>query len=130
MTNDYVSDYAMLLTYEDECTLYLKRVKLIAQEVFKSLNCLNPGYAREILRDRPSHYPTRKPLDLYVPRVNQIKFGYRSYTYEAPTIWNSLPTEIRKSENFYMFKKLLSNWNGPTCRCNFCKYNIDEDLEE
>ena len=59
MTNDYVSDYAKLLADEDECTLYLKSIKLIAQEVFKSLNCLNPGYACEILRDRPSHYPTR-----------------------------------------------------------------------
>ena len=52
MTDDYVSDCATLLTYEDECTLYLKRVKLIVREVFKSLNCLNPGYACE---DRPSH---------------------------------------------------------------------------
>ena len=126
MTNDYNSDYAQLLEDKNECTLYLKRVKLIAQEVFKSINGLNPGYAREILRDRPSTYPTRR-LDLYVPKVNQITFGYRSYTYEAPTIWNSLPLDIRKSENFYMFKKLLGSWNGPSCRCNYCKFNITED---
>ena len=126
ITDDYESEYAQLLLKEDECTLYLKRVRLIAQEVFKSINGLNPDYAREILRDRPSHYPSRKPLDLYVPRVNQIKFGYRSYTYEAPSIWNSLPLDIRKSENFYIFKKLLNKWNGPACSCNFCQYNIDD----
>ena len=74
------SDYAQLFLNEDECTIYLKRVRLIAQEVFKSINGLNPDYARQILRDRPSQYPSRKPLDLYVPRVNQIKFGYRRYT--------------------------------------------------
>ena len=127
MTDNYTSDYAELLENENESTLYLKRVRIIAQEVFKSINGLNPGYTREILRDRPSRYPSRRPLDLYVPKVNQITFGYRSYTYEAPIIWNSLPLDIRKSENFYMFKKLLKSWNGPSCRCNFCKYNRNEN---
>lgn len=123
MTGNYTSDYAELLNSGNESTLYLKRVRIIAQEVFKSINGLNPGYTREILRDRPSRYPSRRPLDLYVPKVDQIKFGYRSYTYEAPIIWNSLPLDIRKSDNFYIFKKLLKSWNGPSCRCNFCKYN-------
>ena len=67
MTDNYTSDYAELLLSENESTLYLKRVRIIAQEVFKSLNGLNPGYTREILRDRPSRFPTRRPLDLYVP---------------------------------------------------------------
>ena len=78
------------------------------------MNGLNLGYVGDILRDRPSSYPTRKPLDLYVPKVNQITFGYKSYTYEAPKIWNSLPLEIRKAKNFNMFKKLINNWNGPS----------------
>ena len=128
MTDNYTSDYAELLLSENESTLYLKRVRIIAQEVFKSLNGLNPGYTREILRDRPSRFPTRRPLDLYIPKVNQIKFGYRSYTYEAPTIWNSLPPNIRKSVNFSVFKKLLKSWNGPACRCNFCKYNENDNI--
>ena len=128
ITNDLHSDYAQLLLMENKCTLYLKRVRLIAQEVFKSLNGLNHVYAKEILRDRPSTYPTRKPLDLYIPRVNQITFGYRSYTYEAPKIWNSLPLEIRKAENFHVFKKLIGTWDGPSCRCSFCKYMDDNEI--
>ena len=107
--------------------IYYFRVRIIAQEVFKTINGLNPGYIQEILRDRPSRYPSHRPLDLYIPKVNQIKFGYRSYTYEAPTIWNSIPIEIRKNVKFNMFKKLLRTWNGPSCRCNFCVYKIDEN---
>ena len=127
MADDYTSEYAELLQNTNESTLYLKRVRIIAQEVFKTINGLNPGYIKEILRDRPSRYPSRRPLDLYVPKVNQIKFGYRSYTYEAPTIWNSIPIEIRKNVKFNMFKKLLQTWNGPSCRCNFCIYKTDEN---
>ena len=70
MSEDYTSEYSELLLNANESTLYLKRVRIIAQEVFKTINGLNPEYAREILRDRPSRYPSRRPLDLYVPKVN------------------------------------------------------------
>ena len=127
ITNDNSTDYIQLLNSENDTTLYLKRVKLIAQEVFKSIHGLNPVYAKEILRDRPSKYPTRRPLDLYVPNVKQIKFGYRSYRYEAPIIWNSLPHDIRKADSFPMFKELLHTWNGAYCKCSFCKYTNCND---
>ena len=125
MTDDHISDYAELLHKEKESTLYLKRARIIAQEVFKSINGLNPGYVSEILRDRPSRYPSRKPLDLYIPKVNQITYGYCSYTYEAPTIWNSLPLKIWESNSIFILKKMLKSWKGPSCRCNCCRYNIN-----
>ena len=121
--NDYTSDYRDILEKSNTTTLYLKRVRIIAQEVYKSLNNESPKYTQELVRSRHSNYPTRQQtLDIYVPRVNQVKFGYRSYTYEAPVLWNSLPNEIRKAENFSLFKKLIKSWNGSTCRCNYCKY--------
>ena len=103
--------------------LYLKRVRIMAQEVYKAINGLSPKYAKELLSERSSRYSNRRPLDIYVPRVNQTKFGYKSYTFEAPSIWNSLPIEIRKAENVTLFKKLIKSWSGPTCRCNFCNYS-------
>ena len=128
VTNDYTSEYLELLNKENDCTLYLRRVRLIAQEVYKSIHGLNPGYIKELLQNRRSNYPTRTPLNLYIPKVNQIKFGYRSYTFEAPSIWNSLPLEIRKASNFPMFKKLIKTWEGPSCRCNLCAYNDTEEV--
>ena len=121
--NDNISGYTDLLQKTNTTTLYLKRVRIIAQEVYKAINNIGPKYAKELIEDRPSKYPTRRPLNIYVPRVNQVKFGYRSFKYEAPTVWNSLPNEIRTSQNFPIFKKLIKLWNGPMCRCNFCKYN-------
>lgn len=121
--DDYVSDYNQILEKNGESMLYLKRVRIMAQEVYKAINGLSPNYTKELLSERSSRYSNRRPLDIYVPKVNQTKFGYKSYTFEAPSIWNSLPIEIRKAENLTLFKKLINSWSGPTCRCNFCNYS-------
>ena len=118
--NDYRSEYNELLETNGESTLYLKRVQKMAQEVYKAINNQSPKYVKELLSERNSRYSNRRPLDLYIPRVNQQKFGYRSYKFEAPSLWNTLPLEIRKAENFHEFKQLINSWTGPSCRCSFC----------
>ena len=124
--DDNESDYKSLLQINNESTLYLKRVRIMAQEVYKAINNQSPIYAKELLRSRNTRYSDRRPLDLYIPKVNQQKFGYKSYNFEAPSLWNSLPVEIRKAENFHQFKMLINSWTGPSCRCNFCDAPNDE----
>ena len=124
--NDHVSEYNHLLRRNGESTLYLKRVRIMAQEVYKAINNQSPKYTKELLRERNSRYSNRRPLDLYIPRVKQQKFGYKSYTFEAPSVWNSLPLDIRKAENFHQFKQLINAWTGPSCRCNFCADSEDD----
>ena len=65
----------------------------------------------------------RRRLDLYIPRVKQITYGERSFKFEAPSLWNSLPLEIRGAENLKLFKYLMKTWTGPSCRCSSCAYN-------
>ena len=126
--NDYTSEYRDMLQINGESTLYLKRVRIMAQEVYKAINNQSPKYVKELLSERNLRYSNRRPLDLYVPRVYQEKFGYKSYTFEAPSVWNSLDLEIRKAENYDVFKKLINSWTGPSCRCNFCNNSADELL--
>ena len=124
MYNDYNNDYLDILQINGESTMYLQRIRKIASEVYKTINGLNPSYMLELLSFRNRNL--RRPQDLYIPKVNQVKFGYRSYSFEAPTLWNTLPLEIRFAENFYIFKKLIKYWEGPMCRCNFCHYRIEQ----
>ena len=122
--NDYESAYSIILKKSNSSTLYLKRVRIIAQETFKVINNQSPLYSRELIRFRNSRYPTRNTnVDIYIPRVNQVKFGKRSFTYEAPVLWNSLPNEIRTVESFSVFKGLMKTWSGETCRCTLCNYS-------
>ena len=124
--NDYVTEYNQLLELNGESTLYLKRVRIMAQQVYKAINNQSPKYVRDLLSERNNRYSNRRPLNLYIPRVNQRKFGYRSYYFEAPTVWNSLPLEIRKAEYFHEFKQLINSWTGPLCRCSACVYSGNE----
>ena len=126
--NDHTTDYTELMEKNGESTLYLKRVRTMAHEVYKAINDISPKYSKEMLSFRSK--PMRRPLDLYVPRVNQITFGYRSYTFEAPSLWNSLPLEIRQAENFKLFKALMKIWIGPNCRCQFCKFTQNPGSNE
>ena len=121
--NDYKTDYLTLLDTKGESTMYLKRIRIMAQEVYKSVNGLSPKYTAELLRDRT--FNLRRPLDLYIPTVNQVTYGYRSYQFEAPSVWNSLPIEIRQAGNYNLFKDLVKTWTGSNCRCNACEFKLN-----
>ena len=126
--NDYISDYPDILSNSKTSTLYLKRVRIIAQETFKVINNMSPKYTQELIRFRDSRYPTRSTnIDIYRPSVNQVKFGERSFYYEAPVLWNSLPNEIRTVDSYSIFKQLMKTWNGPSCRCVCCSYTNNSE---
>ena len=72
---------------------------------FKALNGLAPTYITELL-DR---YVPPRPLRsssrglLKVPRSN-TKYGNRSFSVSAPTLWNSLPDHLRLTTDLCSFK--------------------------
>ena len=75
---------------------------------YKALHDQTPVYLKTAIR---SHDPT---IDLRsansnllcVPKV-RTKYGERSFSYAAPTLWNSLPLDVKNSFTFYCFKKSL-----------------------
>ena len=46
---------------------------------------------------------------LTMPKVNTTRFGLKSWRYQAPKLWNSLPDFVRASTDFKTFRKLLAN---------------------
>ena len=68
-----------------------------------------PRYLSETLC---TYYPSRSLRSaseklLKLPKRNMKTVGYRSFSYQAPTIWNSLPVEIRNSPTLQKFKTSL-----------------------
>ena len=37
-------------------------------------------------------------------------------------MWNSLPNELRKVEDFGEFRRLVHTWSGSSCKCSMCKH--------
>ena len=68
-----------------------------------------PPYISDLLHPYcPSR--TLRSLDtslLIVPRFSLETFGKRSFSVFGPTVWNSLPLSLRKTQCFTTFKKKL-----------------------
>ena len=79
--NDYTSTYCNLLDKAETCTLELRRIRFICTAIFKVLNQTGPSYMSNLITPRQSHYSSRRPSDLFVPRVNQTTNGLKSFRF-------------------------------------------------
>ena len=69
-------------------------------EVYKRIKGTSSEYMNDLLLKRPSMYESRRELNLYIPKVKQIRFGYKSFTAIAPKFWNSIPISIRSLDTY------------------------------
>ena len=67
--------------------------------------CLT-GYRLDIYQPSRSLRSSNDRL-LRVPRWKLKSFGYRSFSYQGPVVWNSLPTDLKLSSSLSSFKSRL-----------------------
>ena len=71
---------------------------------------LSPIYLPDLLlvyspkRNLPSSSDSRI---LRIPKLRTKTFRHRSFSFSAPTIWNSLPSELRHADSIQKFKLAL-----------------------
>uniref|UniRef100_A0A8D0CS33 Reverse transcriptase domain-containing protein n=3 Tax=Sander lucioperca TaxID=283035 RepID=A0A8D0CS33_SANLU len=76
---------------------------------YKALNGQAPSYIEELL---VPYCPTRALRSqnselLVVPRVSKSRMGARAFSYQAPLLWNQLPTWVRGADTVATFKNKL-----------------------
>ena len=99
-------------------SIEIKKLRILATEVFKTLNDLNPSFMKEVFTQNSIRDDTR--LKLLVKTQRTKRYGTDSLRSLGPKIWNNLPTEIRGAENLSTFKRLINTWSGPECACRVC----------
>ena len=118
LTNDYDSEYKVLLDLTKKPTMEIKRLRTLAIEIFKTLNNLNPIFMREIFYFSP--YKTHRKYDIFVQNRNTSKYGDKSLRALGPHVWNSLPESIKSTNSISAFKNYIKTWFGPKCKCKMC----------
>ena len=115
--NDFDSSYETLLERVNMPTLHISRIRLIAVETFKILHKMSPVYLQDLLSF--IYYIIYYTICSFrydnlvdVPRVRTTKYGKSSFCYEVAGVWNSLPNDLRKVEDFKEFKRLVNTWSG------------------
>ena len=104
--NDYTSTYSNLLDKGETSTLELRTIRFVCTEIYKIFNQIGPSYMSNLVTPMQSHYSSRRPPDLFVPRVTQTTYGLKSFRYQGSKLWNSLPDDIKTSSNLSTFKKI------------------------
>ena len=89
-------------------------------EVYKAIKGTSSEYMNDLLLKGPSMYESRRELNLYIPKVKQITFGYKSFTAIAPKIWNSIPISIRSLDTYKKFQSNIKEISLPWCMCDKC----------
>jgi hypothetical protein len=118
--NDYTSSYIELLEKGQRISLSSYRNRLIAIQVYKSLNNLSPPYLCNMFVRKENAYDLRDDCQVVQPYVKTVTHGLLSVTYHGAKIWNSLPVYIKRATSLNSFKYLLNNYNTPLCECSFC----------
>ena len=84
----------------------------VATFCYKFFENSTPLYISSLLDKQTFGRQLRSSSDktiLKIPKKKLKSYGERSFTFFAPTLWNSLPRDLRESSNLIKFKKALKN---------------------
>ena len=91
-----------------------KRIEFkILTMTYKALNGMAPSYICDLLQVYHSNRNLRsasRGLSLVVPAYQTQAYGARSFSVAAPTLWNSLPVDIKNAQSLFIFKKKLKTF--------------------
>ena len=74
-------------------------------EVF---NNVAPTFIPNLIALNCFQYSLRKDKPVVIPNANTSKlYGLKSFAHGGPRIWNSLPNELRKRENYGELRRLI-----------------------
>ena len=121
--NYHKSSYDDLLITSKKCTMQLARQGTLCIEIFKTIKNLNPTFIQCIFSSRTSKHPSRNPNNLNHFRPNKVTFVSKSLKAIGPQIGICLPNELKSADNLNSFKRMIKQWDGPSCKCNVCKFN-------
>ena len=122
--NDYISDFHALLEKDHSVTFHQRNIQAMTNEVYKTLNNLNPDIMKEVFTVKENNYQTRKQYLVYTnPRT--VRYGLESFGYKASQIWSNLPKEMQQATNLNTFKSYDLKQTKNVCTGNICKPYIN-----
>jgi len=107
--------YKELLEKHGQSSVKHRAHKVIAAEVFKTFNNMNPAYMQTIFQKQTNIRTTRQTLNLKSQSFRSKKYGFNSLRVLAPIIWNSIPNTVKASKGITGFKEKIKSWGNDNC---------------
>ena len=118
--DDYGSSYHDLLIQTEVPGIKMMTLRLLAIEVFKCVNELNPKYMNEMFTIKKCPYNFRNTSILERSKSNTTRYGLKSFRNYGAKIWNLLPNNCKSAVLLGDFKNMIKSWHGPSCKCPVC----------
>ena len=118
--------YQTNATYDDILEKYNKpsihqvHLRLLATEIFKSINNLSPSFMKYFFNENIISYNLRQGQQLIIPQTKTLKYGIQGLLYRCAFLWNNLPNHIKESDTVDKFKSKLFELNSILCTCRIC----------
>ena len=116
MLNDFSLSYEEMLNLSGHSKIHDKNLLLLALEVFKSINGVNPSFMNDFYSFKKSTHNLRQGSLLLLPP----QLGTNSWVFRSILIWNNLPKLIKEETSINKFKSSLADLKL-YCNCKICR---------
>ena len=116
-----MSTYDKILSKTNKRMLYVTRKIKLAEFVYKVQHNLAPPLNDTFFKRQVTPYHMRDNMKLLKPVYNTVKYGMKSIAYQGPLVWNSLPVNIKDTDDYHVFHAALVKSNVVnSCQCGSC----------
>ena len=104
--NDKRSSFEDLLEKDNSVSIHHKNLQALAIEMFKVYAKTSPEIMQEVFQVKvQGNYNLRNQTEFVIPQVKSVNHGLESLRFLGPTIWESLPNDL-KIKNWLIVLKL------------------------
>ena len=122
INNDNISSYSTLLENHKKTTIKVKNLQILATEIFKTLQNINPSYIKDIFQISNNRTSSRLKYNIKSQSFKKVKFGKKSLRILGPILWNSLPNNLKSISSINSFKSEIKKWGQYGCP-HYHKFN-------
>ena len=96
-----------LLKKDQSVSIHQRNLQILATEMYKARNDLEPEIMKDIFHSVQKPYNLRNDSTLQSRRNRTLYFGTESISSLAPKIWEILPCEIKNAKSLDIFLKKI-----------------------
>ena len=118
---DYESTFQQLLKQNNSVPIHQRNLQILATEIFKTKNGLNPVIMEDVFKFKNLVYNFRNAETLNRSNANSVKYGTETITSLGAKVWKILPNDYKELTSLSTFKSKIKNWETDKCPCRLCK---------
>ena len=122
--DDRQSTFEEMLNTDKSITIHHRNVQVLAVEFYKVYHGLAPKPMNDISKKRNVTCNFRKNSTFETRNIKSVYYGSETISFIEPKIWKFLPSNIKDSKNFNIFKSNIKSWKPENCPCRLCRLYI------